>query len=497
MIARLRALIAKEFLAILRDKKSRVVLIVPPIMQLFIFSYAATFEVNNVALAVFNEDIGPAGRELVARFTGAPAFNLFATLTRESEMAEIVDSGRVSLVLHLNQDFSRNLAIGETAKVQAIVDGRRSNVGLVVLGYAQAIVREFSLDWAASRGRAIPPARLVMRSWFNPNLSSQWFIIPGLVALLTMLVTVLMTAMSIARERELGTFEQLLVTPLRPFEIMIGKIVPAVALGLTEGTIIVIFAISFFEVPFAGSLVMLYLSLSVFLLSVVGFGQGNYQDGKMEQLSNKGNGNYAYIDTKREARKVFVDDMLGTLHTIAKDVKIQVDFNPAQINAYRLIGYVNRKLAKEDFNDDRKDAGEIGAGHTVTALYEIVPAGVKFQTGDVDDSKYQRPAKLIDESKEWLTVKLRYKETDGDKSTLVEVPFVGDGKREFEDASSDFRFASSVAGFGMILRDSAHKGELTMGEVIEIARNAKSSDPRGLRSDFVELARKAKSLLEE
>lgn len=272
MSARLRALIVKEFLAILRNKKSRIILIVPPIMQLFIFSYAATFEVNNVALAVFNEDIGAAGRELVARFTGAPVFNLVATLTRESEMADIVDSGRVSLVLHLKQDFSRNLAIGETARVQAIVDGRRSNVGLVVLGYAQAIVRDFSLDWAAGRGRAMPPARLVMRSWFNPNLSSQWFIIPGLVALLTMLVTVLMTAMSIARERELGTFEQLLVTPLRPFEIMVGKIIPAVALGLTEGTIIVIFAIFFFEVPFAGSLIMLYVSLSVFLLSVVGFG---------------------------------------------------------------------------------------------------------------------------------------------------------------------------------------------------------------------------------
>lgn len=231
--------------------------------------------------------------------------------------------------------------------------------------------------------------------------------------------------------------------------------------------------------------------------SAIGFGNGNYQDGKMEQLSNKGNGNYAYIDGKQEAQKVFVDDMLGTLHTIAKDVKIQVDFNPAEVTAYRLIGYVNRKLAKEDFNDDKKDAGEIGAGHTVTALYEVVPAGVEFDTKGVDASKYQRPATKTTGSEEWLTVKLRYKAPDEDVSQLVDFPYTGNVEREFENASPDFRFASSVAGLGMLLRDSTHKGNLEIDDVIEIARAARSKDPNGLKSEFVELVRKAKALLEE
>ena len=229
--------------------------------------------------------------------------------------------------------------------------------------------------------------------------------------------------------------------------------------------------------------------------SAIGFGRGNYQDSKMEQLSNKGNGNYAYIDGKQEARKVFVDDMLGTLHTIAKDVKIQVDFNPAEIQAYRLIGYVNRKLAKEDFNDDKKDAGEIGAGHTVTALYEVVPTGVDFESRSVDASKYQRPSTEATNSKEWLTVKLRYKQPDGDTSSLLEVPFEGRNGRGFDAASDDFRFAASVAGFGMLLRDSERAGDLTMADVIDMARQSKGRDERGLRGDFVELARKARELV--
>lgn len=248
-----------------------------------------------------------------------------------------------------------------------------------------------------------------------------------------------------------------------------------------------------------GSLVRLIeeKATSGVFFSAIGFGQGNYQDGKMEQLSNKGNGNYAYIDNKREARKVFVDDLLGTLYTIAKDVKIQVDFNPGEVNAYRLIGYVNRKLAKEDFNDDTKDAGEIGAGHTVTALYEIVPAGVDFDTSTVNASKYQRPAKRIEGSDEWFTVKLRYKQPNEDESALLEFPFTGNAESTFEAASPDFRFAASVAGFGMLLSDSAYKGDLTLDALVEIARKAKAEDASGLRSDFIELLRKAKPLLDE
>ncbi len=230
--------------------------------------------------------------------------------------------------------------------------------------------------------------------------------------------------------------------------------------------------------------------------SAIGFGRGNYQDGKMEQLSNKGNGNYAYIDSQQEARKVFVDDMLGTLHTIAKDVKIQVDFNPAQIKAYRLIGYVNRKLAKEDFNDDTEDAGEIGAGRSVTALYEIVPANADFEIPSVDASKYVAQHDSSEASSEWLTVKLRYKAPDGDTSQSIEEPFTGEIDREFDVASADFRFASSVAGFGMLLRDSEYKGSISYDRILRIAGNARGRDSNSLRSQFIELVRKAKDLPE-
>ena len=231
--------------------------------------------------------------------------------------------------------------------------------------------------------------------------------------------------------------------------------------------------------------------------SVLGFGMGNYQDAAMEELSNKGNGNFGYVDSIKEARKVFVDQMLGTLMTIAKDVKIQVEFNPALVVSYRLIGYENRMLAKEDFNDDTKDAGEIGAGHSVTALYEIVPAGLAANsTPSVDPLKYQNPAvrKTGVESDEMLTVKLRYKQPDADVSQLIEEPFVDPGAA-FAAASDDFRFAASVAAFGMLLRNSQYTEAMTFDEALDLARQAKARDPGGFRSEFIELIEKARQLV--
>ncbi len=230
--------------------------------------------------------------------------------------------------------------------------------------------------------------------------------------------------------------------------------------------------------------------------SAIGYGMGNYQDSMMEELSNRGNGNYAYIDSLQEANKVFVEDLLGTLMTIAKDVKIQVEFNPTQVNAYRLIGYENRKLAKEDFNDDTKDAGEIGAGHTVTALYEIVPVGIELETPSVDPLRYQTSddrSRRNAVSDELLTVKLRYKEPDADTSQLLEFPFA-QAPQAIEQASTDLRFAASVAGLGMLLRDSQHKGDITFSDVINLAESAKGSDTNGRRSEFVGLVRKARDL---
>lgn len=228
--------------------------------------------------------------------------------------------------------------------------------------------------------------------------------------------------------------------------------------------------------------------------SVLGFGMGNYQDASMEELSNKGNGNYGYVDSFKEARKVFVDDMLGTLYTIAKDVKIQVEFNPTQVGSYRLIGYENRMLAKEDFNDDTKDAGEIGAGHRVTALYEIVPPGLaEGTTSSVDPLKYQAATEPSVKSSELLTVKLRYKQPDEDVSSLIEHPFIDNGS-ELETTDADFRFATAVASFGMLLRQSELIAEMNFEDVLSIATKSKGNDSGGLRSEFIELVEKAISL---
>ncbi len=230
-------------------------------------------------------------------------------------------------------------------------------------------------------------------------------------------------------------------------------------------------------------------------LSVLGFGMGNLKDSTMEKLADKGNGNYAYIDTLNEARKVLVEQMNGTLITIAKDVKIQIEFNPAQVSAFRLIGYENRILRHEDFNDDKKDAGEIGAGHTVTALYEVVTTGRKDGLPGVDPLKYQKPSFFAraSDSGELLTVKLRYKKPDGDKSTLMEAPLVDRGLG-LGKASADFKFAAAVASFGMILRNSEHKGGSTFGGILELAEEGMGNDENGYRSEFVELVKKAKTI---
>ena len=232
-------------------------------------------------------------------------------------------------------------------------------------------------------------------------------------------------------------------------------------------------------------------------LTVLGFGTGNYQDAKMEQLADKGNGNYAYIDDIMEAQKVLVKEMGATLLTIAKDVKIQVEFNPARVQSYKLIGYENRMLAAEDFNNDKKDAGELGAGSTVTALYEVVPVGVADDSlPSVDPLKYQKPAEAAPEasdSKELLTVKFRYKKPKETESLLIVRP-LADENREWSLASPDFKFAASAAGFGMMLRNSKTKGALTYSKVRAMAQEGQGKDEDGYRAEMVRLVEKAKLL---
>jgi Ca-activated chloride channel homolog len=241
-------------------------------------------------------------------------------------------------------------------------------------------------------------------------------------------------------------------------------------------------------------------------LSVLGVGTNNLKDSTMQKLADKGNGHHAYLDSLDEARKVLVEQVNATLMTIAKDVKIQVEFNPARVASYRLIGYEKRMLRKEDFNNDKVDAGEIGAGHTVTALYEIVPAGTgatdpSGSIPPVDPLKYQTlnsapvAATQTDSkaSQEMVTVKLRYKKPDGDTSELTERSFVDNGSK-FENAAPDLKFAAAVAEFGMILRDSQYKGKGTLGAVIEWAQEGKGRDLAGYRAGFIELARKTQAL---
>jgi len=231
-------------------------------------------------------------------------------------------------------------------------------------------------------------------------------------------------------------------------------------------------------------------------LSVLGYGMGNYKDSKMETLADKGNGNYAYIDNITEARKTLVSEFGGTLFTVAKDVKLQLEFNPAKVASYRLIGYENRLLNKEDFNNDQKDAGDMGAGHTVTALYEIIPAGVHDKyTHSVDPLKYQKAEKPATNfiSNDMLTIKFRYKEPAGSASKLSQA-VVLDKPVEFKNTSIDFRFATAVAEFGMLLRDSEFKQNSKYNEAIEMARAAKGNDHEGYRAEFVKLAESAKLL---
>jgi Ca-activated chloride channel family protein len=238
-------------------------------------------------------------------------------------------------------------------------------------------------------------------------------------------------------------------------------------------------------------------------MTVLGFGMGNYKDDKMEIIADKGNGNYAYIDNIQEARKVFITEFGGTLFTIAKDVKFQIEFNPARVKGYRLVGYENRLLNDEDFNDDKKDAGEMGAGHTVTALYEIIPASSNESLKSIDPLKYQSTRDetssvetvKADPRAELMTVKLRYKQPDASTSTKVEIPVKGK-VLDLEASSDNFRFSAAIAEFGLLLRNSQYKENASIEEVITLAKGARGEDEEGYRSEFLKLVRLADSLKE-
>lgn len=272
MWIRLKALIIKELLAILRDPRSRMILIGPPIVQLLVFSYAATLEVRNVDVIVLNRDSGRWGHELVQRIDGAPTFRRIFHAQSPAALREAIDLQSAIAAIHIGPTFSRDIEAGRPADVQIILDGRRSNASQIVGGYLNQIVANLAADTPTGRRAADAGLSVVPRNWFNPNLIFQWFMVPNLIASIALIIGLVVTALSIARERELGTFDQLMVSPLRTHEILIGKLTPPMIIGVFHITIYILAAIFVFGIPLRGSLVLLYGSAIFYLASVVGLG---------------------------------------------------------------------------------------------------------------------------------------------------------------------------------------------------------------------------------
>ena len=271
-IRRVLALMRKELLAILKDPRSRFMLIGPPILQCLIFGYAATYDLNDIPYAVLDRDRSAASYALLARLDGSGVFRRVANLSRVAEVETYVNERRVLLVIQIGDDFERRLFSGSGAELQAIADGRNSNTAGTVMGYVNVAVERFNAEWRGARGQPAPPIRVTTRAWYNPNLETRWHMIPSLIGTLTFLQTLLLTGMSVAREREQGTFDQLLVTPFRPSEIMVGKAVPPMLVGVGQATLILLVGQLWFQIPFAGKFLTLYIGLTFFLIAAIGIG---------------------------------------------------------------------------------------------------------------------------------------------------------------------------------------------------------------------------------
>lgn len=272
MWTRLLALIVKELLVVLRDSRSRAILIVPPIAQLLIFSFAATLEVKNVDVVVLNRDEGQSGVELVHRIEASPTFRTVVPVHDPAELHHAIDHQSAIAAIEIGPSFSRDLAAARPASVQVVLDGRRSNASQIVDGYLGEIVNGFIADENTRARRVASVPRVVPRNWFNPNLTFRWFTVPGLIAVIALLIGLVVTALSVARERELGTFDQLMVSPLRTHEILLGKTVPPILIGLVHITLYVLATVYVFGIPLRGSLVFLYGSGVFFLAAVIGIG---------------------------------------------------------------------------------------------------------------------------------------------------------------------------------------------------------------------------------
>jgi ABC-2 type transport system permease protein len=269
---RILALTRKELLAILKDPKTRASLFLPPLLQCLIYGYVASYDLNDVPYAVLDQDRSAASQKLLAGLDGSGVFRRVVNLERAADIKNMIDERRVVLVIQIDQEFERRLLSGDQADIQVIADGRNSNTAGTAMGYVSAIVESFNTNWRTEHGQGGPPIRLSTRAWYNPNLETRWHMIPALIGTLTLLQTLLLTGLSVAREREQGTFDQLLVTPFRPSEIMVGKALPSMAVGITQATLVLLVAQLWFRIPFAGSFVTLYAGMSLFVLAAIGMG---------------------------------------------------------------------------------------------------------------------------------------------------------------------------------------------------------------------------------
>ena len=280
MFTRIYHMVIKELLQLRRNKHARFALIAPPIIQLFIFGYAATFEVNRVSVALLDRDQSQESRELISRFTATGRFQINAIARDETQVAELINRGRVTLALHIDPQFAELLRKGQSAPLQVILDGTDSNTALIALGYVNQIARTFAQDYQQDRIRRINPAlaqklpkvELEQRPWYNPDLNSRWFFVPGVIGSLTLVTIVNLTAFAVVREREIGTLEQIMVTPIRPMEFILGKTLPFFLVGLFEVALVALIGTLWFQIPFLGSLWVLLLGTALFLICTLGMG---------------------------------------------------------------------------------------------------------------------------------------------------------------------------------------------------------------------------------
>jgi len=271
-LLRIIALTRKELLAVLKDRRSRMALLIPPVVQSLLFGYAATYDLNHVAYAALDQDHSAASRQLLAGLDGSGVFERVADLQRAGDIPSFIDARRAVLIVQIGQNFERELLSGRSADVQIISDGRNSTTAGTAMAYVASIIAQFNEDWGGAHGVTPPPMRLVTRAWYNPNLETRWFMIPGMIGTLTLLQTMLLTAMSVAREREQGTFDQLLVTPYRPYEIMAGKALPSMVVGTIQASGVLLVGQLWFRIPFSGSYATLFAGLLLFLLAAIGIG---------------------------------------------------------------------------------------------------------------------------------------------------------------------------------------------------------------------------------